>query len=144
MEPLLMILVPGLLGGIVVALLAFRVRPGRESVSRRLEPPSPGLINMAHIPVDGIGGLGMVATAVTVAIFVPQIRFAMVTALLSGTAVAAVLIALRRRSGPLSTDNDHPGAHGIFGIDGPLDRQKPAAGRYPGSREHGQRRVWVS
>ena len=54
----------------------------------------------------------MVATAITVAIFVPQIRFAMVTALLSGTAVAAALIALRRRSGPLSSDNDHPGAHG--------------------------------
>ncbi len=143
MEPLLIILVPGLLGGIVVALLVFRFRPSHETVRRRLEPPSPGLINMAHIPVDGIGGLGMVATAITVAIFVPQIRFAMVTALLSGTAVAAVLIALRRRSGPRSSDNDHPGAHGIFGIDGPLDRQGPARGRYSGRHEHGQRRVWA-
>jgi hypothetical protein len=122
MEPLLIILVPGIVGGIAIALLVSGLRPGAGPATRtRLEPPSPGLINMAHIRVDGIGGLGMVAMAITVAIFVPRIRLTMILALLLGAAFGAVLIVLRRRSGPLSSGNGHPGAHSMLLIDDAQD-----------------------
>jgi hypothetical protein len=119
MEPLLIILIPGLLGGFVLALLIFHVRLGsaRLTVDRRLAPPSPGLINMAHIRVEGLGGLGLVAAVVAVAIVDPRIRVAMVMASLLGAALAAVLIALRRRTGPLASRGHGPGAHSILGID---------------------------
>jgi hypothetical protein len=126
MEPLMIILIPGLAGGLAVALLMTRLRAGSGSRVRvPLEPPSPGLINMAHIRVDGVGGLGMVAMAIVVAIFVPRIRLTMALALLLGTALAALLIAVRRRTGPLSSGGDHPGAHAMLDIDGPARAAAP-------------------
>ena len=120
MEPLLIIGVPGVLGGIVLALLFIRfgAGPSRRADDARLEPPSTSMINMARIRVSGIGGLGMVAMAVTVAIFVPRIRLTMIVALLLGAAMAAVMIALRRRTGSLPSSN-HPGAHTMLPIDAP-------------------------
>jgi hypothetical protein len=128
MEPLIIIFVSGLLGGIVVALLITHVRLGSGSAARgRLDPPSPGLINMAHIRVEGVGGLGMVAMSVLVAIFVPRIRLTMVVALLLGVALAAVLIALRRRTGPLSSSGHHPGAHSMLPNNGAPRRAQPGS-----------------
>ncbi len=66
-------------------------------VSRHLPPPSPALINMAHIPVEGVGGLGLVAAVIVVAIWDPAIRVLMMVAAALGTVLAAGLIALRRR-----------------------------------------------
>jgi hypothetical protein len=127
MEPVIIILVSGLLGGIVLALLIINVRIGSPSPGdgRRLEPLSPGLINMAHIRVEGVGGLGLVAMAVTVATFEPRIRFAMAIALPLGVALAAVLIALRRRTGPLSSSSHHPGAHSMLPNNGSPRRAEP-------------------
>ena len=68
-----------------------------------LPPPSPHMINMARIRVSGVGGLGMVAMSVVVAAFVPSIRLSMAIAFVLGLALAAVLIAFRRRKGPLVT-----------------------------------------
>src|SRR5688500_4882912 len=70
MEPVLIILVPGLLGGVVLALMIARYGFGPRSTTHpgRLTPPSPSMINMATIRVEGIGGLGMVAAVVIVAI----------------------------------------------------------------------------
>jgi hypothetical protein len=119
MEPLLIILVPGLLGGCVLALLMRHLRHGTSSaiVERELAPPSPALINMAHIRVEGIGGLGMVAAVVAVAIVDPRIRVAMVMASLLGVALAAVLVALRRRTGAMASRSQGPGGHSMLGID---------------------------
>ena len=63
MEPLLIILIPGIFGGLVLSLLIARNRRGTPPtfVSRPLDAPSPALINMAHIKVEGLGGLGLVA-----------------------------------------------------------------------------------
>lgn len=66
-------------------------------VSRTLPAPSPSLINMAHIPVDGVGGLGLVAAVIVVAVWDPGIRVLMMVAAALGTALAAGLIALRSR-----------------------------------------------
>ena len=56
-----------------------------------------GDINIARIPVSGIGGLGIVAAAVAVAVAVPALRWVAVAALAGGLAVGLVLIVLRNR-----------------------------------------------
>jgi hypothetical protein len=112
-EPLLLILVPGVLGGVLLALLLghgwVTIRPA--GTRRRLAPPSPTLINMARIRVSGGGGLGMFAMAVAVAIFEPRIRVMMLAGVLLGAAFGAALIAWHRRTGPLPS-GDHPSAFG--------------------------------
>ncbi len=123
MEPLL-ILLPGLLGGLVLALLIALSRainwprtPG-VVVSRRLESPSPSLINMANIRIEGVGGLGMVAAVVAVAVTDPRIRLATIAAAVLGIGLALVLIAIRRRSGAMPSSGDGPEDHLMLGIDG--------------------------
>jgi hypothetical protein len=127
MEPLLIILVPGLFGGLVLALLIARNRRGIPStvVPRRLEAPSPALINMAHIRVEGLGGLGMVAAVVAVAVADPRIRLATMVGVLLGAGLALVLIALRRRSSPLPS-GDGPDGRSTLGIE---HRRTPLAVR---------------
>jgi hypothetical protein len=111
MEPLLIILVPGVFGGLVLALLIASIRWGAPSivVPRRLAAPSYALINMAHIRVEGLGGLGMVAAVIAVAVTDPRIRLAMIVAAVLGTGLALALITIRRRTGPLPSKGDGPG-----------------------------------
>ena len=110
MEPLFFIVVPGILGGILLAILLSRTHvPEKGGADSRLEPMSTNLINMSSIRVAGVGGLGMVAMAIVVAIFVPRIRLTMVISLVLGAVMASVMIARRRRQGALSTNR--PGAH---------------------------------
>ena len=110
MEPLLIILVPGLVGGLILALLLASKRQATPSivVSRRLAAPSPSLINMANIKVEGVGGLGMLAAVVAVAVTDPRIRLATIVAAVLGLGLALVLIAMRRRTGALPSGGDGP------------------------------------
>ena len=110
MEPLLVILVPGLLGGLMLALIiAFRpIRTSSTVVPRRLDAPSPSLINMAHIRIEGLGGLGMVAAVVAVAIADSRIRAAIILAGAVGTVGALALILIRRRTGALPSSGGGP------------------------------------
>ena len=130
MEPLLIILVPGIFGGLVLALIIAgkRQRTPSTVVPRRLAPPSPALINMAHIQVEGVGGLGLVAVAVAVAISDPRIRLAMIVAAVLGAGLALVLIAMRRRTGALPSSSG-PDARSTLRIDGPRRRTHLAAVR---------------
>ena len=111
MEPLLIILIPGLLGGLVLSLLMARNRRTTPPtfVPRRLEAPSPSLINMAHIKIEGLGGLGMVAAVIAVAIADPRIRLAIIIAGVLGSGLALYLIASRRSSGGLHPGDDPDG-----------------------------------
>ena len=122
MEPLLIILIPGIFGGLVLALLMARKWRGTPSivVPRRLEAPSPSLINMAHIKVEGIGGLGMVAAVVVVAIADPRIGLATIVALVLGGGLALFLIAMRRRAG--SSSGEGPDERSILHLDGDRSR----------------------
>jgi hypothetical protein len=119
MEPLLFILVPGIFGGLVLALLIASNRKGTPAtfVPRRLTAPSPALINMARIQVEGVGGLGMVAAVVAVAVSDPRIRLATIAAAVLGAGLAFVLIALRRRAGALSSSGG-PDNFSALRIDG--------------------------
>ena len=56
-----------------------------------------GDINIARIPVSGIGGLGMVAAAAGVAIALPALRWVAVASLVGGIAVGLTLIGARNR-----------------------------------------------
>jgi hypothetical protein len=129
MEPLLIVLVAGLVGGLLLALL-IAVKPHRPSstfVPRRLDNPSPALINMAHIRVEGLGGLGLVAAVVAVAIADSRIRVATIAAALLGTALALTLIAIRRRTGAMPSGGDGPDARSILHLE-PERRPRSRAG----------------
>ena len=138
MEPLLIILVPGVLGGLLVALVVFRfarVPSEPTTMAQRLEPPSTGMINMARIRVAGGGGLGMVAMSIVVAIFVPRIRFTMALAFVLGCVMAAVLVAIRRRDGGSPSDIE-PGAHALLPLEAASRRADlPGDGRAKGTLE---------
>ena len=126
MEPLLMVLVPGVVGGIILAVLLgsrwIDLRTGGGD--RRLAPASPSLINMAHIPVKGGGGLGIVAAVVAVALADPRLRVAIGIAALLGVVFAVVLIARRRDRGPLSSGDGDSASPSMLG----LGRDQPGRG----------------
>jgi hypothetical protein len=131
MEPLLMILIPGIFGGLVLALFLARNWGRRPSivVPRRLEAASPSLINMAHIRVEGIGGLGMVAAVAVVAIADPRIGLATIVALVLGVGLALLLIAMRRKSGALPSSGEGPDDRSMLHIDGDRGSTHPAGVR---------------
>lgn len=56
-----------------------------------------GNINIARIPVSGIGGLGMVAAAIVVAIALPALRWLSIASLVGGIALGLTLIGARNR-----------------------------------------------
>ena len=110
METLLIVLIPGILGGLVLSVLIARNRRGTPApfVSRPRDAPSPALINMAHIKVEGLGGLGLVAAVTAVAIADPRIRLAMIIALVLGGGLAFFLISMRRRTGAMPSSGEGP------------------------------------
>jgi hypothetical protein len=54
-----------------------------------------GEINIARIPVSGLGGLGMVAAAVGAAIALPELHWVAIASLVGGIAVGLTLIGAR-------------------------------------------------
>jgi hypothetical protein len=122
MEPLAMILVPGLIGGVVFAVAFFLVQRGdgnRVAVPYRSEPPSTDIINMAHIKVSGVGGIGLVAMAAAVALDIPRIFQTVSLGLILGTVGATILIVRRRTTGPLPSSGRRMGANTTLSIDPP-------------------------
>jgi len=107
----LALILPALMGGVVLAgLLRFLNRRPSSGIAVRstLEPMSPDLINMAHIKVAGLGGLGMVGAVLVTAIALPQIGLAMIAGVGAGAALAAGLIFYRVRSTSGDTGHDAP------------------------------------
>jgi hypothetical protein len=99
-NPVTLILVPGIAGGLILAWLMFRSgRPTSTSVvagAFERHGFSPDIINMSRIRVAGIGGLGLVAMAAAVAFNVPRIGQTMAIGAVAGAILAGALIALRR------------------------------------------------
>jgi hypothetical protein len=134
MDPLLIILIPGLFGGLVVALLIAATRQGTSAtfVPKHLAPPSPTLINMAHIRVEGLGGLGMVGAVAIVAVTDSRIRLATIIALVLGGGLALLLIAMRRRTGSLPSAGGGPEDRSVLHLERE-GRSRQAARRATGS-----------
>jgi hypothetical protein len=101
MDPLTALVAPGLVGGALVALTLWLAHRHARAATLAVPPHQDGIlvdaINIAHIPVDGVGGLGLVAGAAVVAWLVPAIGLSLALAVAAGTVVAAALILTRRR-----------------------------------------------
>jgi hypothetical protein len=136
MEPLLIALALGLSGGLTLSFVIARTRRGTPPtfVPRRLDAPTPALINMAQIRVEGIGGLGMVAAVIAVALADSRIRLATIVAFVLGVGLALGLIAWRRRGGPLSSAGDGPDDRSMLHLEAAeFTTTKPASPRRNGS-----------
>jgi hypothetical protein len=133
----MLVLVPGILGGLVLALIIFRMQaPSRSVDSLRNHPISTDIINMARIRVDGIGGFGLVVMALTVAWFVLRIRQHVAIGVGLGVVLAVVLIVLRRRSGPMPSSGGTPGANTTLSIDDPVAARDRDDRHLPPARVH--------
>jgi hypothetical protein len=91
-------MIPGILGGLVVAVLLRRMNRARPVPidPARAEPLSTDIINIAHIKVAGVGGLGLVAMAIIVAVGIPEIGRSLAVGLLAGALLAVTLILFNR------------------------------------------------
>ena len=97
LDPATLLLIPGVLGGLLLALVLRRLnRQDAVAVPFHPEPLSTDVINMAHVKVAGIGGLGLVAMALVVASVIPQIGRSLAIGFLAGTAFAVALILFNR------------------------------------------------
>ena len=122
MDPLTLVAGPAFLVGVVVALFLTRRRtPANPAaadvfVANRL---STDVINMAHIRVAGVGGLGLVAMAVLVALSIPRIRQSVTAGLVLGALFGVILILRRRQAGPMPSSGHRSGANTMLSIDTP-------------------------
>jgi hypothetical protein len=133
MDPVTLVVVPGFLGGLVIALLVFW-RQRRGSAPSVVQPFRRGefstdVINVSSIKVAGVGGLGLVAMAAAVALDVPRIGQTITLGLLLGGVIAAIMIYRRRSSGSLPSSGERAGANTTLSIDAP----PAAAGNDPRS-----------
>jgi hypothetical protein len=132
MDPVMLVIVPGFLGGLVIAVFIItRQRKPDDGVRPlvfRENPLSTDVINMARIKVAGVGGLGLVAVSVVVSLFMPSIRRPVTVSLILGVLFGAILILRRRRAGPMPSSGRRPGANttlAIDAVDSPSDGQEP-------------------
>jgi hypothetical protein len=133
MDPVTLTLVPGILGGLAIAWLISRLqrhRPNTLPVPNELSI-STDVINIAHIRAAGLGGLGLLAMALVVALFVPSIRLAVSVGLLTGAVLGVVMILRRRRTGPLPSSGGAAGANVVLSIDHPVDAATEDTDRSP-------------
>lgn len=128
MEPIVMIVAPGFIGGLLVAWLFFRLhqrRPSRpDTAPLRDEPISTDVINMARIRVAGVGGLGFLVMALVIAWAVPRIGQTLAAAFVLGVGCAVILILWRRRTGPMPSSGRRPGANTTLAIDDQPEPEK--------------------
>jgi hypothetical protein len=122
MEAIVILAVAGVVGGVAMAAWLFRFN--REHLRNPFDAPvqqdrPTDIINMAHIRVEGVGGVGMVLMAIAVALGVPQVGKSMAAGLLLGALMAVVLIRRRRAAGPMPSSGQRPGANTTLAIDAP-------------------------
>jgi hypothetical protein len=128
MEPIFVLAVASVAGGLAMAAWLFRFNRGRsrnplDAGARQGGPTD--IINMAHIRVEGVGGLGMVLMAIAIALGVPQIGKSLAAGLLLGALMAVVLIRWRRAAGPIPSSGQRPGANTMLAIDAPESAPPP-------------------
>jgi hypothetical protein len=129
----LALLVWGVAGGLVVALLLIRLH--RWSTARLpveihdSDRVSTDVINFGHLQVVGVGGLGLVVMCAIVAMYTPAIGLPLGVGGVLGTISAIVLVHRRRKAGPLSSSSQSPGANTTLMIDAPAATRAKAAGK---------------
>ena len=83
-------------------------------------------INMSAIPVNGVGGLGMIAIAVVIAIEYPEAHWLLALSLIGGVCMAAGTILWRRTHRTEGPSGDHPGV--LFASDAATDAARLESG----------------
>lgn len=129
---LVVLVLPAVVGGLLLAgvLVRLNQRPSSGVVRRSaLEPPSPDLINMAHIRVAGVGGLGMLGACLVTAISLPEIGIALTAGVGLGAAIAVGLIAYRSRSSAADTGGDDGRPPLVLALDDRVSRIGPRTTR---------------
>lgn len=134
MDPVTLVIVPGFLGGLILACVVVlarrRARPAPSvMLPYRPDRVSTDVINMASIKVAGIGGLGLVAMAAAVALDVPEIGQSVGVGLVLGAAGAVIMIVRARRSGPMPSSGNRMGANTVLSIDQPVNPDRHAGDR---------------
>lgn len=99
-DPVTAVVVPGFLGGLVIAAVIVLMARRQHQVPPvvlpyRPLPISTDVINMASIKVAGLGGLGLVAMSAAVALNVPRIFESVALGFALGACMALVLIVRR-------------------------------------------------
>ena len=119
MDPAALVQSLGFIGGVLLVVFLMRLK-GKPRTGSSADPFSNRLssdvINISRTPVAGIGGLGLIAMALAVALDVPRIGQTVTLGLVLGAVLAAILISRRRRHGPLpssgqSTRGEHDALH---------------------------------
>jgi hypothetical protein len=122
MEWLAILMVPAAVGGLVLGILLIRFSrrtpPATTTDVFNAERLSSDVINASRIRVAGVGGLGLVAMALAVAIGVPGVGVPLAVGGALGVVLAAVLIVRNRRNGPLPSSGRRSGANTMLSIDG--------------------------
>ena len=135
MNPITLIVVPGVVGGLAIALLIIKLhhrrRPDLTSAPVANQSVSTDVINMARIRVAGLGGVGLVAMALVVAWFVPRIGQTLMVGAVLGGALAVGLILHRRRAGPMPSSGRSAGANATLSIDRPSTSEDEDTGQPP-------------
>jgi hypothetical protein len=120
-DPVTLLMIPAFVGGLLVALLLALVhhRSSRlkEPLPRGDDAPLVDPINIAHVRVAGIGGVGFVLLALAIAAAIPSIGVSLAMGAALGIVFAVALILRRRRSGPLPSSSQRPGANTTLSID---------------------------
>jgi hypothetical protein len=140
MDPVTWILVPSVLGGVAIAWLIFRLQ-GRGSnaiMDAPMQPVTTDVINISHIRAAGLGGLGLFAMALVVALFVPRIGLTVSAGALFGALLGGVMILRRRRIGPLPSSGGSAGANVVLSIDQPVASENEDAEGPPKRRRVAQ------
>jgi len=103
------VLLLGIVGGAVMALVTFGVRhvsPRPPAlIQMPPEPLSTDLINMAHIRVVGIGGLGLLIVTLMMAFVLPELAAALFASVALGILFAGGLVVWRRSHARLDSDD---------------------------------------
>ena len=127
MDPVTLVVVPGFLGGLVLAAIVIvlqRRQHHRASVMVPIHLPiTTDVVNMASIRVAGVGGLGLVAMAAAVAFDVPLIGQSIALAFGLGVCAAVATILWRRHSSPLPSSGRGMGANTVLEIDAPISKR---------------------
>lgn len=94
---LLLVLIGGGAGAAMMIMRGRRPHDAPLSVPDAFTRDQPeGIINVSRIRVAGVGGLGMVAVAATMALTIPAIGLALGLGLVGGFLVAVALVPYRR------------------------------------------------
>lgn len=119
MDPVMLVLIPGILGGLAIAWLIARVQAHgpRTLTYAPIERSAADVINISRIRAAGIGGLGLCAIALVVAWFVPRIGLTLGAGVVLGALLGAVMILRRRSKGPLPSSGRGTGANVILSIE---------------------------